>query len=302
MNDHDEIAALIETGRRVLSAAAKIQDVTGLADDFPAEERRQLADTLASEYHTWYARVQALLPESDAKEIRKLYEGGFFTSGIKGFFSDPLKVNPLRSEQTAPLIPFWLHEYSSALKGPMLHQLSILERRLHQRPAVIRVADTDIRLPRTLKGHQGAIETFLGKNPYEKNVFLMMKYRDSNRHIGDIIRAAVSNAGLKMWLASDVRITDELGTNVLACLLSCKYGVALFDEPEDHQNINPNVSYELGMMHLLDRDCLILKSKNVNIQSDILAKLYIQYDPTKPGELISMTRDWLVGVGAATTS
>lgn len=53
------------------------------------------------------------------------------------------------------------------------------------------------------------------------------------------------------------------------------------------------------MMHLLDRDCLLLKSKNVTILSDILAKLYIQYDPTRPGELITLTKKWLVDVGAA---
>ena len=300
MNDYQEITALIETGRQILSSAAQIQDITGLVDKFPMEERQKLANDLANEYHAWYGQVQAILPKSDSKEIQRLYEGNIFSHKIKGFFADPLQVNPLYSDQTAKIIPPWQNQYSTDFKAPILQQLSILERRLHQRPAIIRVENTDIKLPTTLKGHQHAIEDFISKNPYEKNVFLMMKYRDTNQHISEIIRSAVSNAGLNMWLASEVRITDELGTNVIACLLSCKYGIALFDEPEDQQNINPNVAYELGMMHLLDRHCMILKSKNVNIQSDILAKLYVEYASEKLGDIINSVKKWLINVGATT--
>ncbi|HEY6175889.1 MAG TPA: hypothetical protein VIX73_15650 [Kofleriaceae bacterium] len=104
--------------------------------------------------------------------------------------------------------------------------------------------------------------------------------------------------GLKLWLAKDIRITDELATNVVASLLCCKFGIALFDEPGDAQHINPNVSYELGVMHLLDRQCLILKNKNVIIQSDLLAKLWTEYDSAKVGEIVSFTKRWLVSVGA----
>lgn len=298
MTQQDVLSELIETGRQILAACSRIQDTTGFAEEFPLEERREIADQLASKYHTWYAKAQASLPESDTKELTKLYEGNLFISGIKAFLSEPLARNPLHNEQTAQLIPMWLHAYAKAMKSPMLQQIMILERRLQHRPAVIKVSSGEIRLPRNLKGHQISIERFLEKNPFEKNLFLMMKYRDGNQHVSDIIRAAVENAGLKLWLASEVRITDELATNVVACLICCKYGIALFDEPEDQQHINPNVAYELGMMHLLDRDCLLLKSKNVTILSDILAKLYVQYDPLKPGEIISLTKKWLIDVGA----
>lgn len=44
------------------------------------------------------------------------------------------------------------------------------------------------------------------------------------------------------------------------------------------QAFNPNVAYELGMMHLLGRDCHILKHNSLKVlHADILMKLYKQY-------------------------
>lgn len=294
------LSELIESGRQILAAGARIQDTAGLKDDFPLAERRRLADQLTQNYHTWYAKVQASLSGSDATELVKLYEGKFYISAIKDFLTDPLASNPFHNEQTASIMPVWLHPYANSFKSPMQQQIMILERRFNQAPAVIRFAQGEIRLPRNLSGHQRSIEDFLVKNPFERNVFLMMKYRENNHHIGEIIRSAVEGAGLKLWLASSVQITDELATNAVSCLICCKFGIALFDEPEEQQHINPNVAYELGMMHLLDRECLILKNKNVTIQSDILAKLYKQYDSSKPGEIIGLTKKWLIDVGSIT--
>jgi hypothetical protein len=299
MTQDSVLTTLVKTGRRIMMACDAIQDVTGLADQFPLEERRSLANKLATDYHSWYAKAQANLPGTDVMELTKLYEGNFFSTSIKHFFEDPLKANPFHNEQTERLFPLWLYPYARTLKSPMMQQITILERRLENRPSIIKIGEFDVRLPRNLAGHQLSIEDFLRKNPFETNVFLMMKYRDSNKHVGDIIKAAVANVGLKLWLANDVRITEELATNVIACLLCCKFGIALFDEPEDAQHINPNVAYELGMLHLLDRQCLILKSANVQIQSDLLAKLYVQYDPVKPGEIIELTKKWFLDVGVA---
>jgi hypothetical protein len=302
MKKNEALSALVKSGRRILTACGTIQDATGLADPFPLDERQALADKLSADYHSWYAKAQAILPTSDAAEFVKVYDGNMVFPGIKAFFGEPLRRNPLRNEQNAELFPFWLYPYSQAFKPRMVQQITIIERRLESRPLMLNVGDHDIQLPRNLAGHQLSIEDFIKKYPYDKNVFLMMKYRDSNKHIGDIIKSAVENVGLKIWLAADVRITDELATNVVSCLLCCKYGIALFDEPEDAQHINPNVAYELGMLHLLDRQCLILKSSNIQIQSDLLAKLYVQYDPIKPGEIISLTKKWLLEVGAAPPS
>jgi hypothetical protein len=52
----------------------------------------------------------------------------------------------------------------------------------------------------------------------------------------------------------------------------------VFDKAEVAQTFNPNVAYELGMLHLLGRDCLILKHDTLDVlHSDILMKLYQEY-------------------------
>lgn len=305
MSDITILTELIESGRKILADGSKIQDITGLADQFPIEERQHLADQLSQQYHSWYARAQNALPSSDQREFIAQYKSSFFDAGIDKFFAEPLIVNPLYNTELsksdlAKLVPFWQHPYSSTLKKRMTAQIVILERRRENRPAILKLPDGEVRLPRNLRGHQTEIEAFLEKSPYEQNVFLMMRYRESNNHISNIIRSSIEGSGLKLWLAKDIRITDELATNVVASLLCCKYGVALFDEPEDAQHINPNVSYELGMLHLLDRHCLILKGKNITIQSDLLAKLWIEYDPSKIGEIISFIKSWLLQVGTTT--
>jgi hypothetical protein len=72
-------------------------------------------------------------------------------------------------------------------------------------------------------------------------------------------------------------LTDDL-YNPIACLLSCSRGIAIFDQADVRQEFNPNVAYELGMLHLLGRDCLILKHQSLTaLHTDILMKLYHEY-------------------------
>ncbi len=93
-------------------------------------------------------------------------------------------------------------------------------------------------------------------------------------------------------LASEHNLTDDL-YNPIACLLSCSKGIAVFDEVEIGQDFNPNVAYELGMLHLLGRGCLILKHQSLKtLHTDILMKLYHEYEtPEAAGTEI---RNWII--------
>src|SRR3989440_1786706 len=62
---------------------------------------------------------------------------------------------------------------------------------------------------------------------------------------------------------SDRDWSSDVCSSDLACLLCCSYGVAIFDKAEATQTHNPNVVYELGMMQLLKRRCVILKHKKL---------------------------------------
>jgi hypothetical protein len=91
-------------------------------------------------------------------------------------------------------------------------------------------------------------------------------------------------------LARDYSLTNDL-YNPIACLLCCSYGVAIFDRAETAQMHNPNVVYELGMMQLLKRPCVILKhTKLKRMPTDLLSMLYEDYSSQK--EAVRKLSEW----------
>ena len=132
-------------------------------------------------------------------------------------------------------------------------------------------------VPNPLLGWRKEIEAFVAAHPFDQSVFIMIKYRDRNSRLIKEIKDALDKRAFNGILASDHRVTDDL-YNPIACLLCCARGVAVFDAPETGQEFNPNVAYELGMMHLLGRECRILKHDSLKVlHTDILMKLYQAY-------------------------
>jgi hypothetical protein len=86
----------------------------------------------------------------------------------------------------------------------------------------------------------------------------MIRYRKRNQEIIKAIKKALGAKNLHAIIASEHELTDGL-YNPMACLLCCSRGIAVFNRPEPAEKLNPNVAYELGMLHLLGRKCLILK-------------------------------------------
>jgi len=154
------------------------------------------------------------------------------------------------------------------------------------------IPDLPLRLvPNSLFGWKSQIESFVSKHPFDKSVFVMIRYRSRNDRLVQSIKNALKKHGFYGVLASDHKLTDDL-YNPVACLLCCSKGIVVFDEAETNQTFNPNVAYELGMMHLLGRDCLILKHKTLNVlHSDILMKLYQTYHTVK--QIENHINDWL---------
>ena len=55
---------------------------------------------------------------------------------------------------------------------------------------------------------------------------------------------------------------------------------------------NPNVAYELGMLHLLGCRCLLLKHKSLQtLQTDILMKLYEPF--SNAADTAKLTSQWV---------
>jgi len=72
--------------------------------------------------------------------------------------------------------------------------------------------------------------------------------------------------------------------------------VAIFDRAETAQTHNPNVVYELSMVHFLKRRCVILKhSKLRTMPTDILTMLYEDYSSQE--EAVRKLGEWWIRIG-----
>ena len=73
---------------------------------------------------------------------------------------------------------------------------------------------------------------------------------------------------------------------VFGCPRGCGFGVAVFERIEAEQ-FNPNVSLEVGYMRALSKEVCLLKDKTLTtLQTDLLGKLYRQFDPQDPERTI----------------
>jgi hypothetical protein len=174
---------------------------------------------------------------------------------------------------------------------PATHELEIRTAGVRQEQFLLGIPDLPRTLvPNSILGWRSRLEVFLSKHPFDKSVFIMIRYRTRNADLIKHVKKALSSEGLFGVLASEHNLTDDL-YNPVACLLCCSRGVAVFDKREPEEIFNPNVAYELGMLHLLGRPCLILKHSSLKaLQTDVLMKLYRPY--TKTDEVSEIIKDW----------
>jgi guanylate kinase len=154
-------------------------------------------------------------------------------------------------------------------------------------------ADQHFPLPKPLVGFRDAMLNAVLKFPYEKNVFLMMKFRNQNELVFNFIAEQLKLRGYNC-VRSDKKewaITSNV-YNPIAVLHCCKYGIALFDQAESGSNFSPNVAYELGMMHLQRKHCLILRHESLpQMPFDLIKDLHIRY--SNDLELKDIIINWL---------
>lgn len=148
-------------------------------------------------------------------------------------------------------------------------------------------------LPNSLVGFKDRMVGRLNSTDYQKNVFLMMKFRPSNKLVADFIIEELKKRGYNGVRADqdEWNITNDV-YNPIAVLLCCKFGIALFDEPEAGNDFSPNVAYELGMMHLQKKSCLILRHSSLPpMPFDLIKDLHRKY--SKELEIRDHVATWL---------
>ena len=145
-------------------------------------------------------------------------------------------------------------------------------------------------IPNAIYGWTPYLRAFLKQYTFDHNVFLMFAYRRRLSRLVHAVRNALRGLELNAIIAREHNLTDDL-YNPIACLLCCNYGIAIFDQPETRQIHNPNIIYELSIMHILKRPCVILKHDSVRVMpSDFLHKLYESY--SSEAEAIKRIHEW----------
>lgn len=145
-------------------------------------------------------------------------------------------------------------------------------------------------IPNSLYGFADKMRTFLKRNTYDHNVFVMVAYRPALSGLLTDVQKTLRELELNPIVARDHALTEDL-YNPQACLLCCQFGVAIFDKGDSKQLHNANIVYELAMMHMLKRQCLILKHAGLKtMPSDFLHKLYESYKTTH--DAVEAVKKW----------
>jgi guanylate kinase len=157
------------------------------------------------------------------------------------------------------------------------------------------VIDHQFRYPliTSLVGYKEAMIQRLNRFSFDRNVFLMMKFRRGNKALHTHIETKLGSLGYNCVRADDSGWNITKNTyNPLAVLYCCRYGIAVFDEPEPANSFSPNVSYELGVMHYQRKNCLILKHESLpQLPFDLIKDLHTPYSDS--GEATQIVDRWI---------
>lgn len=151
------------------------------------------------------------------------------------------------------------------------------------------------------------LEAFQRDHPAEqRTAFIMMQFSDTRSHdqIVSTLRETLTRHSIGGLRADDREYADDLFANIRTYMHGCDFGVAVFDRIQE-DDINPNVSLEVGYMLGLGKPVCLLKERTLRaLQSDLVGKLYKQFDVADisgsiPPELEKWLQDKGIIKGAA---
>ena len=132
---------------------------------------------------------------------------------------------------------------------------------------------------------QQSIRDFRLDHPDPRKVaFLMMKYGKTKAHenIVEGIKQALAPQGILALRADEKDYHADLYPNILTYLHGCGFGIAVFERIEQEE-FNPNVSLEVGYMIALEKRVCLLKDRTLpKLHTDLVSKLYKEFDPQDP--------------------
>jgi hypothetical protein len=135
---------------------------------------------------------------------------------------------------------------------------------------------------------QESLRKFKIDHPDEaKAAFIMMRFgSETHDEIAKNIKNALKPLGIVGLRADDKEYHRDLYYNILTYIYGCAFGIAVFDRVLSDQ-FNPNVAFEVGWLDAIGKPVCLLRDRTLTtFPSDLLGKLYLQFDTSKPKRTI----------------
>jgi hypothetical protein len=117
-----------------------------------------------------------------------------------------------------------------------------------------------------------------------KAAFVIMPFTSSDLHnkIYAAIKATLKKYDISALRADGKSYHDELWPNIVTYMQGCGSCIAVLERLMDNE-FNPNVSLEIGYMLALEKPICLLKDQTItNLQSDLIGRLYHNFDSQHP--------------------
>lgn len=154
------------------------------------------------------------------------------------------------------------------------------------------------------------LHSFLERFPFDLNVFLMTRFPkdaevDPLTPVIERLRTVIDKNGLRLHVADDHQIVDDLWGNVGAHMWACRYGIGILEtrtpRPPDGEEdarletLNDNVLIELGSMLTIGRRCMILRDPGAPMPpTDLTAQIFKTVDLDDLEDVAEITSAWIV--------
>jgi hypothetical protein len=116
---------------------------------------------------------------------------------------------------------------------------------------------------------------------------------DPNQAVIDIARNALAGHGLRLHLANQRIVDEDLLGNVAAYIWGCQFGLALF-ENRVGEGLNYNLVIEVGAMIMAGRRlCLLRDSETVErMPTDLVGRIYREANFAEADEVAAQVHLW----------
>jgi hypothetical protein len=148
---------------------------------------------------------------------------------------------------------------------------------------------------------QEPIQRLLQEYDFDRNVFCMTRFPEDESDaeyldpVSEIIpaaRDALDAHGLKLHVASDRQLDDDLFGNIAAHMWACRYGVALFEDRLG-RGLNDNMIIEVGSMVITGRRCALRRDVTIDkMPTDFVGQIYKPVDFSDVDEICTELHGW----------